>query len=124
MSSQKHLHHAFDESQEYYFKEGCFILEHLNTADDPQVSIARARVLQGQRTRWHKLNGLVERYLIMQGTGRVGVGKSEVLVGEGDVVVIPEGVAQRIENLGEQDLVFLAICSPRFTPECYEALGP
>jgi mannose-6-phosphate isomerase-like protein (cupin superfamily) len=28
-------------------------------------------------------------------------------------------VAQRVTNTGEEDLVFLAICTPRFRPENY-----
>jgi hypothetical protein len=36
------------------------------------------------------------------------------------VVVIPPSCPQRITNIGEHDLVFLAICSPRFRPEAYE----
>jgi len=31
-------------------------------------------------------------------------------------------VRQRISNIGTNDLIFLAICNPRFTPECYESL--
>jgi hypothetical protein len=30
--------------------------------------------------------------------------------------------AQRIANLGDADLLFLAICTPRFVPACYESL--
>ena len=40
----------------------------------------------------------------------------------GDVVVIPAGCPQQIRNDGEDDLVFLAICTPRFVPECYRDL--
>jgi oxalate decarboxylase/phosphoglucose isomerase-like protein (cupin superfamily) len=29
---------------------------------------------------------------------------------------------QRIANIGEDDLVFLAVCTPRFTKEVYEVL--
>jgi hypothetical protein len=29
---------------------------------------------------------------------------------------------QRISNLGDDDLLFLAICTPRFEPGCYESL--
>ncbi|PWB62199.1 MAG: cupin domain-containing protein, partial [Betaproteobacteria bacterium] len=46
----------------------------------------------------------------------------EKAVGPGDVVVIPAGVAQSIRNLGDRDLVFHCICTPRFTPDCYESL--
>lgn len=55
------------ESQEYYFKEGCYILELSNDPDDPNVSIARAKVSPGQSTKWHWLTGTVERYVILQG---------------------------------------------------------
>ena len=40
----------------------------------------------------------------------------------GDVVIIPAMWRQRIKNLGQDDLVFLAICSPRFTEDAYEDL--
>jgi hypothetical protein len=43
------------ESAEYYFEEGCFILELSNLEHDPQLSIARARVLAGMSTRLHRL---------------------------------------------------------------------
>ncbi len=106
---------------EYYFVEGCHINELLNTEDDPAVSIARARVAPGVATRWHRLRGIVERYVIVSGTGRVEVGDlpaQEVMVGA--VVLIPALCRQRITNTGNEDLVFLAICSPRFQPEAYE----
>ena len=111
----------FDEGSEYYFEEGCFINELLNDDCDPQVSIARARVAAGETTRWHRLRGAVERYVILQGSARVEVGDlPPASIGIGDVVLIPEGVAQRISNTGDDDLVFLAICSPRFVPDVYE----
>jgi len=34
--------------------------------------------------------------------------------------MIPPSVRQRITNVGDSDLVFLAICTPRFRPEAYE----
>jgi len=37
----------------------------------------------------------------------------------GDVVVIPPEARQRISNIGAIDLVFLAICSPRFNADVY-----
>ena len=43
-------------------------------------------------------------------------------VASGDVVIIPAGVRQRIANNGNEDLVFLAICTPRFQAENYTDL--
>ncbi|MFT7372260.1 MAG: mannose-6-phosphate isomerase-like protein (cupin superfamily) [Oleiphilaceae bacterium] len=109
------------ESKEYFFEEGCFILEMLNTASDPDVSIARARVESGKTTRFHRLKNVTERYVIQQGCGLVFIGNEAAqAVQVGSVVVIPAGVRQKIYNSGADVLVFLAICSPRFTPECYE----
>ena len=38
----------------------------------------------------------------------------------GDIVIIPAMCRQRIKNIGQDDLVFLAICTPRFTADAYE----
>ena len=97
------------------FAEGCFITEGWNTSADEAVSIARARVEPGVTTRWHRLRGVTERYLILEGRGRVEVGD-----GPPEGVLIPPGVRQRITNTGHTDLIFLAICTPRFTLAGYE----
>ncbi len=117
--------HRPDESMEYWFEEGCHILELANSSADPDVSIARVRVGAGQSTRWHTLNATTERYVILSGEGMVEIGKDlRETVTSGVVVRIPAGTPQRIRNCGTEDLVFLAICSPRFTPECYSATEP
>jgi len=106
--------------EEYYFQEGCYILEYHNDPADPGASIARARVPGGGRTRRHWLANTTERYLILQGQGDVVVDDgSPRSVGPGDVVVIPPATSQSIRNTGTADLVFLAICTPRFEPGNY-----
>jgi mannose-6-phosphate isomerase-like protein (cupin superfamily) len=110
-----------DPSSEYWFEEGCFITELLNEPGDPGVSIARVRVPAKGTTRWHRLAGITERYVILAGSGRVEIGElAPQDVQPGDVVVIPPGMRQRIANRSDEDLVFLAICSPRFVREAYE----
>ena len=108
-------------SNEYYFEEGCYILELSNTPDDPVCSVARARVEPGQTTRWHRLHGITERYVILEGEGLAELERAESRkLGPGDVIVIQPGQEQRITNLAAVDLVFLAVCTPRFVPEAYE----
>lgn len=106
---------------EFYTSEGCHIIELINTPDDPLASIARARVAPGVTTCWHRLAGIAERYVILTGRGRMEVGGLPPQeVGPLDVVRIPPACPQRITNIGDGDLVFLAICTPRFQPETYE----
>ncbi len=110
-------------SSEYNTEERCHILEMVGASQDHDVSIARARVEPGVVTAWHRLNGVDERYVITAGSGLVEIGdKQPQAVGAGDVVLIPRGARQRIANVGEDDLMFLCICSPPFTIECYEDL--
>lgn len=112
-----------DDRQEYETHERCHILEVANDAGDEQVSISRARVEAGVTTAWHRLEGIDERYLVVTGQGRVELGNLEATdVGPGDVVRIPAGCRQRIRTTGHEDLVFYAICSPRFRSEVYIGL--
>ncbi len=113
-----------DPAAEFFTAEQCHILEISNLPGDPDCSIARARVEPGTTTRWHRVAGTAERYVILAGRGRAEIGdRPPREVGPGDAVLIPPGVRQRIANTGKEDLVFLAICTPRFRPEAYEDLG-
>ena len=91
---------SLERDSEYYTAEGCFITELANTPDDPDASIALARVAHG---------------------GRVEIGDLPAQeVAAGDVVLIPPLCRQRITNVGAEDLTFLAICTPRFEQRNYE----
>lgn len=108
-------------SEEFYTPELCHITELSNSADDPEVSIARARVAPGVTTRWHRLSATSERYYILSGQGLVEIGElTQHKVSAGDIVLIPPMCRQRIANVGEDDLVFLAICTPPFANDAYE----
>jgi mannose-6-phosphate isomerase-like protein (cupin superfamily) len=110
--------------KEFYTSEKCYITELSNTPDDPDVSIVRARVEPGVTTRWHRLKGIFERYVIISGRGLVEIGElppQEVTTG--DIVLIPPMCRQHITNIGAEDLIFLAICTPRFSPDVYEDIN-
>jgi mannose-6-phosphate isomerase-like protein (cupin superfamily) len=109
-----------DPATEILTAEDCHILESWNLPDDPGLSIARARVEPGVTTRWHRLRGIAERYLIISGQGVAEVeGMPPTAVAPGDLVYIPPDRVQRIRNAGPDDLVFYALCTPRFVPEAY-----
>ena len=109
--------------QEFWTDERCHIIEIANSDNDPDVSIARARVEPGVTTAWHLLHGITERYHILEGEGVVEVGELDPEpVSAGSTVIIPPHVKQRITNSGTADLIFLAICSPRFVVDAYQEL--
>lgn len=108
--------------QEYYFKEGCFIEEWHNSDADPSCSVARVRVEAKQLTKLHSLSETTERYVILAGSATVTVGEKNWQVGEGDVVVIDPDQPQKIRNDLPSDLIFLAICTPRFSVSNYQEL--
>jgi mannose-6-phosphate isomerase-like protein (cupin superfamily) len=111
-----------DPAGEFKTEERCWIIEAWNDPADESVSIARARVEPNVTTQLHELT-IDERYLIVEGVGRVTVGGlAATEVTAGDVVVIPRGIPQNITNTGDVDLIFYCICSPRFTPDTYRAL--
>lgn len=106
--------------KEYYFKEGCFITELHNTPDDPDVSVARVRVLSGEITKWHMLQETKERYLIQEGHGIAQrEGHPPKSLSPGDCFTIEASIPQRIYNPGPHELIFLAICTPRFQEKNY-----
>lgn len=117
------LVHKVDSILEFDTPERCSILEAWNDESDPAISIARARVAPGITTQLHRLRAIDERYLVVAGNGFVRIGSlTPQRLGLGDIAIIPAGVAQQISNAGETDLIFYCICTPRFSPDCYEAL--
>lgn len=107
---------------EIWTDERCFITELLNSPDRPEVSLARTRVEPGVTTELHALS-VSEWYVIESGRGRMRVGAAEPFdVGPGETVAIPKNVAQQITNTGKNDLLFLCVCTPRFSQECYNSL--
>ena len=109
-----------DPSGEFYTDERCYLLELFNEEAYRRFSIARARVEPGVTTALHALEGTDEIYYLLAGKGRMEVdGRLKKEVQPGDLVIIPAGISQRITNVGEQDLLFLCICGPRFEPAAY-----
>ena len=115
--------HTPDPSTEYETPERCLILKIWDDDHDASLSVVRATVKPGVSTQPHRLRGVDERYLMLQGTGLVKVGEmAPAHVRSGDVVIVPADTAQQISNIGDSDLVFYCICTPRFSRDCYESL--
>jgi len=108
-----------DESKEYYSEEGCHIIEILNDSSSPTISLARARVEVGQKTRLHALSDTTEIYYLLQGQGKAIIGGQSRDLRIGDCVRIEPDEDQSIQNMGDEDLIFLCICHPRYKEANY-----
>jgi mannose-6-phosphate isomerase-like protein (cupin superfamily) len=107
---------------EVWTTERCFISEIINDDDWPAFSLARCRVEAGVTTQLHALS-VLEFYVVEQGRGRMRVGDETPFdIGPGDTVTIPKHTAQSVANTGNSDLVFLCLCAPRFSQDCYTSL--
>lgn len=107
-------------SGETLTREKTWITELMNHPDVPQVSLATARVQPGVTTELHRVD-VNEWYVLIAGTGLMEVeGEDPFEVTVGDSVAIPAGASQRITNVGDSDLLFHCVCSPRFTPAGYQ----
>ncbi len=110
----------YDPKKQFSTIERCDINELLNSINDTQCSIAQACVAPGVTTQLHRVKNTIERYIILEGQGRVFINNaSPEDVGHLDVVTIPSGVPQKIKNCGHTELVFLCICTPRFEQKNY-----
>lgn len=104
---------------EVWTRERCFITELLNSAEFPEVSVARCRVEPGVTTEAHQL-AVTECYVILEGSGLMRrADETPFPISAGTTVVIPQQMTQCVTNTGPDDLIFLCICTSRFTPDCY-----
>lgn len=104
---------------EFWTDERCYITELCNTDCAPEGSLAIARVEPGITTQLHSLTGLTETYIVIEGRGKMEVDGNLFDIAAGDQVVIPSGISQRVTALGESDLRFYCLCTPRFFPDSY-----
>lgn len=81
------------------------------TGDLP-CSIAYAIVPAGEATLPHRLRTSAEFYYILAGTAKMHIGGESEDLASGQIVQIPPGAVQYIENTGSGDLCFLCIVVP------------
>jgi mannose-6-phosphate isomerase-like protein (cupin superfamily) len=82
-------------------------------------SLAHARVRPGEATLAHRLTSS-EVYYILEGSGEMYVDGQREKISAGQAIYIPPSSAQRIQNTGRGDLVFLCIVDPAWRPGCEE----
>ena len=76
-----------------------------------RYSLAHAALAAGDKSARHRL-ATSEVYYILSGTGLMYLDDESARVAKGDVVEIPPGSIQWIENTGREELAFLCIVDP------------
>lgn len=84
-------------------------------------SLAVGRLSPGAQSKPHRLTSS-EVYYFLGGEGRVTIGDQQVVVKKGAVVYVPPGATQFVDNLGEDDLEFVCLVDPAWTPENEEVV--
>lgn len=79
----------------------------LDDAEDHKVK--RIVVRSGKRLSLQVHQFRAEHWFVVAGTGVATVGADMVAVGAGDSLDIPVRTAHRIENAGDEDLVFIEV---------------
>ena len=83
---------------------------------DLRYSLAHAKVPIGKTTYLHSLK-TSEIYYILEGKGKMFIDDKEAILEPGDTVYIPPNAKQCIENISDQELVFICIVDPAWREE-------
>ena len=71
--------------------------------------VKRIEVLPGKRLSYQRHSKRAEHWVLVQGRGRMTLNDELVELGPGQSIVVPVGAAHRIENIGEETLVFVEV---------------
>ena len=85
-------------------------------------SLAEAIVQPGESTDLHIHRNSEEIYYVLSGTGSMFHGGESRTIAPGDAVANPPGVPHKVINDGDEPLVFLCMCVPRYTHDDTELL--
>ena len=83
-----------------------------------QHSIAQITLPPGKSSRRHYHPRVEESYIVLAGSAQVKVGDEIHAARIGELIAIPPPQPHQITNLGKDDVIFLAICCPPWTPDC------
>src|SRR5918995_1763420 len=71
--------------------------------------VKRIEVLPGKRLSYQKHSQRAEHWFVVQGTAKVTLDDNEITVRTGESIDIPIGAAHRVENPGDEDLIFIEV---------------
>ena len=77
--------------------------------EDRGYKVKRIEVLPGKRLSYQKHAQRAEHWFVVEGTAKVTLDDEEITVRAGEAIDIPIGAAHRVENPGEENLVFIEV---------------
>jgi len=77
--------------------------------EDRGFKVKRIEVLPGKRLSYQKHAQRAEHWFVVEGTAKVTLDDKEITVRAGEAIDIPIGSAHRVENPGEENLVFIEV---------------
>lgn len=78
-------------------------------ADGAGFKVKRIEVLPGKRLSYQKHARRAEHWFIVAGTARVTLDGTDHTLGVGQYIDIPVGAAHRIENPGDEKMIFIEV---------------
>lgn len=75
----------------------------------PNFKVKRIEVLPGKRLSYQKHSQRAEHWFVVEGTAKVTLDGKDITIGAGEAIDIPIGSAHRVENPGNNDLIFIEV---------------
>jgi mannose-6-phosphate isomerase len=75
----------------------------------PHFKVKRIEVLPGKRLSYQKHSQRAEHWFVVEGTAKVTLDGKHITITAGEAIDIPIGSAHRVENPGENDLIFIEV---------------
>lgn len=83
-----------------------------------QHSLALITLPPGKQSLKHYHPEAEESYTLLAGNAQLTLDDQVIHLFAGDSVAIPPGCVHQVTNTGDDNLVFLAVCVPPWTPAC------
>jgi mannose-6-phosphate isomerase len=75
----------------------------------PNFKVKRIEVLPGKRLSYQKHSQRAEHWFVVEGTAKVTLDGKHITISAGEAIDIPTGAAHRVENPGDDDLIFIEV---------------
>ena len=75
----------------------------------PNFKVKRIEVLPGKRLSYQKHSQRAEHWFVVEGTAKITLDGKHITVIAGEAIDIPIGAAHRVENPGDDDLIFIEV---------------